>query len=360
MKDFFVNNKLRLFMVGVITLLGVFAVNVNAEDPVDTTVKVTRTINSAPPKVDNTFTYKITPDDNPATVTGLTDQFTIVFSDFSSTGGVAKKEKNIDFNSVVYPKTGDYKFNVEEITSSDANSYPVSTNKWKVVISVRYKTVNNVPTSEKVIKSCVVLDSANVKSDSGMEFVGDARFSSILIHNDTEGNMADLNKYFKIKVTINGEQGETYTITGQDPTVNYEGTTVTTSNTYTVGEENYVYLKNNQEALIGEGQVSGGEVHSQANPSKQIKYGVKFKVEEIGAEAYKTYINHSSTPNKVSPQYTVDEPLEKVHILNVYNASIITGAFTKYLPYILIVVVAVVMVIIIKVTGKKKDIKEEE
>jgi len=364
MKQVFIklrDNKLKLLMVGLVLLLGVFTVNVNAEDSVDTTVKVTKTINNAPPKVTNTFTYKITPDStNPAPVTGLTDQFTVVFTDFSSTSGVAKKEKNIDFNSLVYTKTGDYVFNVEEKSTTDATSYPLSSDKWQVVISVRYKIVDGVPTSEKIIKSCVVRDSAGNKSDTGMEFVSEARFASITVSNETEGNMADLNKYFKIKVNINGAQGDTYTITGQDPTVEYEGTTVTTSNTYTVGEDNYIYLKDGQQALIGEGSVSGGEVKVQATNSKQIKYGTKFSVQEIGAEAYKTYINNSSTPSKDSPLYTVDEPSEKVKILNVYNVDIITGVFTKYLPYILMVVVAAVMIIIIKVTGKKKEDKKVE
>ena len=351
---------LLIFVLSFVFLYGIGISSVKADESVDTTTKIKRTIESAPPKVTNTFSYKITPDsNNPAAVTGLASTFDIAFNGITSTDGNCAAEKNINFNSVNYTKPGDYTFNIEEINSSDSISYPLSTDKWKVVLSVRYKMENGVPTRDLITKSFIVEDSSdNKKDDATAIFNGEANFSYIRIYNDTQGNMADLNKYFKVKVDIKGTAGDTYAIVGQDSTIKYNGETITTSNTYTVGStDQFVFLKDNQDITIGKKAIGGsGEVTAQEDGvQNEIKVGTKYSVQEMGSEAYKTYINNSTEPNKKSPEFTLGSDVGVVRILNVYNAETLTGIILKYLPYLLIVVVAIAMIVIIKVTGRKKE-----
>ena len=47
--------------------------------------------------------------------------------------------------------------------------------------------------------------------------------------------MRETDKYFKFLVNINGTAGDTYTILGQDSTITYNDSQITTSSTYTVG-----------------------------------------------------------------------------------------------------------------------------
>ena len=354
---------LLVFVLSFVFICGISISSVKAADDesVDATVKIKRNIESAPPRVTNTFSYKITPaSNNPAVVTGLTNTFDIAFNNISAPEGNCSLEKSINFNSVNYTKPGDYTFNIEEVNTTDSTSYPISTDKWEVILSIRYKKdENGVPTRDLITKAFIVKDSSgNKKEDVTAVFNGEAIFSYIRIYNDTEGNMADLNKYFKIKVDIEGKPGDVYTVSGLEKTVKYNGETVTNADTYVVGNEpHYIYMKDNQSVTIGKKDIgSSGEVRAQeSGVQKEIRIGTKYQIQELGSEAYKTYINDSTEPNKLSQKFTLGNDVGIIKILNVYNAELLTGVFLKYLPYILIIVVAIAMLIIIKVTGRKKS-----
>ena len=351
------DNKLKLLVVALTVLLGVFTTGVNADDSVDTTIRVARSISNAPSKVTNTYTYKITPSEsNPGIATGLIDQFTIAFNNETCEGASCKKETTINFNNLTYSKIGDYTFKVKEIASSDNTSFPITNDEWTVIISVRNKTNQGVPTGEKIVKSYAVEDPDGNKSDTGINFVGVAKFSNIVITNTLEGNMADFSKYFKIRVKIEGNPGDTYTITGQDSTVVYDGETITAPTTYTVGSEpQYIYLKHEQKATIGSKTVDGSfsGMTKDNRTVNEIKIGSTYQATELDAEAYETHINGSANPTKVSDTYTLTESTGRIDFLNIYNADIITGFMSKYFGYVLMVIVAIVMLLIIKLTDKK-------
>ena len=326
---------------------------VNADSSIDTTINVDKTITSAPPKVKNTFGYKITPDsNNPGIVTGLNDSFEIKFEDIKCSNGIAILRKSINFNNLNYSKPGDYKFKVEENSTADEVSYPLASEKWDIVLSVRYKTIDNVPTRELIVKGMAIVNpETGSKDNDALSFTSDAVFTDIRIFNDTKGNMSDLNKYFKIKVNIKGEPGDVYTIYGQDPTVNYNGKMIETLKTYIVGDTpQYIYLKDDQDVTIGKRILAqGSEVRAKENKNYQqeIKIGTKYSVEEIGSEAYKTYINNSDKPNKKSSEYTLDKNTGIINILNIYEAEILTGNFLKVLPYVLILLIASISLVLI-------------
>lgn len=353
-------NKLLYLLIIMISIFG-FSMVVKADSSIDTTISIKKTIMNAPPKVNNVFSYKITPDsNNPGIITGLTDTFKIEFNDISCSNGLAVLNKNINFNNLSYSKPGDYKLTIEEVNSSDKASYPLASEKWDVVLSIRYRVVDGVTTRDLIAKSIAAFDKAtDTKDDNGINFTSNAALSSIHIFNDTKGNMADLNKYFKIKVNIKGNNGDVYTISGQDPTVMYDGQRIATSSIYTVGDTpQYVYLKDNQDITIGKKMMAqGASFNAQAeNYQEEIKIGTKYSIEEIGAEAYKTYINNSEKPNKKSKEYTLGDEVGVLKILNIYEAELLTGNFVKIIPYIVILIMAIAGLVILI---KKRKITEE-
>ena len=135
---------------------------------------------------------------------------------------------------------------------------------------------------------------------------------------------------------------DTYTILGQDSSVTYNGESVTPSTVYTVGQDNYVYLKHGQTAIIGTG----------ANDSKIIP-GNTYQVIEDSND-YETYINGSTTDNKDSGilNLTTTSNDNSVNISNVKDSSPMTGGTFKYLPYVIIISVVVIGAIIFILRNK--------
>ena len=331
------------------------------DEPVSTDMSVVRKINNAPSKVTNEFTYSITPDgNNPASVTGIPSTFKITFNNESSSGGVAQKGKDIDFEEAVYTKPGDYKFVVEETASSDSSVYPKTNEKYEVYVSVRYKQQSGSPTKQLIVKSLVIQKTGSQnKTEGPMIFEEGTVLTYITISNTVEGNMADIEKYFKVKVNIEGETGETYTILGQDTTgVTYNGASVTPSTVYTVGQDNYIYLKHGQSVTIGKKAPTRG-----TGETSEIKSGIAYSfVEDNAGDSanYETYINESSTNSKNSGNLETDSDESKNinPILNVYNSDTMTGKFIKSAPYIAILLIAVLGIGFMVV--RKIKHKEEE
>ena len=177
--------------------------------------------------------------------------------------------------------------------------------------------------------------------------------SLIKIAKTVNGNMADNNTYFKVKVVINGTSGHKYTISGQDSKVTYNGSSVTPSTTYTVGSDNYIYLKHGQTVTIGTG----------ASDNK-IATGTTYKVIEqntTGVESvYSTYINGSNSNNKDSGNLTTSSQssINSVAIVNQYGSAVATGVNSKITPYLMFFIISVVTLItaiVYKNVGAKKN-----
>ena len=95
------------------------------------------------------------------------------------------------------------------------------------------------------------------------------------------GNNANTDEYFKFRIDFeNATVGDVFTISGQDATVTYKGETIATQTRFVVGEENYIYLKGGQEALIGRDDDYNNE---------EIPIGLRYTITELDAEDYNTY-----------------------------------------------------------------------
>ena len=155
------------------------------------------------------------------------------------------------------------------------------------------------------------------------------------------GNMRNSDEYFKFLVTINGTSGDTYTILGQDSSVEYNGGTVNTSSTYTVGQTNYIYLKANQTVTIG--------LASNGNTT-QVPVGITYSIAEQDAEEYVTTID--GVEGKSTGTLTTGSS-NTINYTNTRDAAALTGVNIEISQYIIILISSAILIIItIKIKRK--------
>lgn len=293
---------------------------------------ITRNIKNVTNNVTNTFGYTVTAaSTNP---TGATDEptaFTIEYNNvIPNASNIASKTGTLDFTGATYTKVGDYKYTVQE-TSSAVDENGVQTGA--LVATLVSQVINTA-------------DREAGKQD--MTYPNESTFTNITVTNNVTGNMADEGEYFKFLLTIDGTTGDTYTITGQDTSITYGGSTVTPSTTYTVGATpQYIYLKHGQTATIGK----NGELN-------QIKVGTTYQLIEQDAATYKTYINGSTTDSKDSGNLTTVKTATSntIAVVNNKEAITLTGIFLDMAPYIaIIIVLAAVMFIFVKSKRKNEE-----
>ena len=152
--------------------------------------------------------------------------------------------------------------------------------------------------------------------------------SYITLTKEIAGNMRETDKYFKFLVNIDGTSGESYTILGQDNTVIYNNSQISTSSTYTVGSTNYVYLKGGQTVIIG---LSSDETTS------EIPEGTTYSIIEQDAEDYATTISGIQGETKTTGNMTVGE-INTVEFLNSKDAAALTGGVFEIAVYAIIFV----------------------
>ena len=168
---------------------------------------------------------------------------------------------------------------------------------------------------------------------------GTSNTTYITITKEVAGNMRETDKYFKFLVSINGTNGDTYRISGQDSTVTYNNNTVNTSSTYTVGSTNYIYLKGGQTVTIGL-EVNGNDA--------QIPVGVTFSVTEQDAVEYITTISGIQGETKATGNLTTQSSNSNnvVEFLNSRDAAALTGRWFDNKEYICIFIVGLISIFI--------------
>ena len=295
-----------------------------------------------------TFTYKIEADaSNPAAVTNIPGNFTIVFNNQAPSGGKVEKTTTLSLAGLTFTELGDYKFKISEISSSDEAKYPHDvTNEYYAYVSVRnVLDANNTPTG--AIEATLVSKVKNHDTGNKMDALfTTAPYTHITVSKAVTGNMALLDEYFRFEVDVKGlPTGTTLTIAGQDASVKYGTGTVTTSTVYTEGQTNYVYLKHGQTVTIG---LNG--------TAEQIPAGTKFEIKEAPND-YETYINGSTTDNKNTGEKTAsNDPTKNVSsYVNNKESNVLTGVFFNILPFIALIVLAFFGFIIIKRTSRKEE-----
>ena len=313
-------------------------------------MKIERTVHGAVNEVDNMFQYSLIQDSsNPAIINGLSNNFWIAVSGTPDTNGDVTSTGGVHLTDAVFPALGDYKFVVREIDSEDPVNYPIDSEKeYYFYVSVRNKLDGDGrPTNEYIATMAEQVRNHDTGDKTNAVFESAAQRNRIEVTNTVSGNLANVNDYFKYKVVINGaREGDNFMISGQDSVVNYNGASITTGNTITVGgEDDYIYLKHGQTVYIG---YDGN--------NNQLPIGVKYSIEEVDANGYTQYVD--GIAGNVSETKTISAeigaPSNKVDFLNHKEGNVLTGIVTNATPYVLAFGVAGMILAIVHVNRKKQ------
>ena len=340
--------KLKLFLaiLSVFALFGgVGVVKANtavtiASGDTNSSITLSRAVTSAKQKVTNTFTYTITADSsNPAGVTGLpaagaTTTKTIAMSAQALSGTTATKTTTLSLVGVIFTKPGDYIYTVTETGTTDSTTYPLdTTNKYTFKVSVRNTSASNFQLTATILLYTGTGSSATKKTDNTtFAFTKAATYRTISITKNVQGIMADTDDYFAIKVTINGNSGETYTVTGQSKS---GAPTSITSGTATT-----LYLKHGETAQIA------GVINGKTYSFEELADATSNKYEA-------TYINGSTTNSKLSGTKTVGATNTNTIVNEDSSPGVLTGLAIKFLPFVLIVAAALAAIIVLLVKNSK-------
>ena len=339
------SKKIVGLLIMIIGLLLFSTKEVNAE--ASGGFKIKREVYGITNHVNNTFTYKVVNDSsNPAVATNLPTNIGLTMNCDPDSANIATSYGIIpgsSWKAINYPTIGTYKFIVTEETSSDSTTIPLATEKYYVYIYVSNKVDDHGdPTGEQEItyigskendegekKTPSMIDNIdpttgeevqprNDKEDDNL-FTSRARFTNITITSDVIGTQANKDRYYKYRVEIDGNIGDRYIIIGQDPEITFKGEKIQTKNIYTVGEENYIYLKAGQSVTIG-------LVNSEIN---QIKIGANYRVTLVDKDESSSQENKANSNPKTNTIHFVQK-----------EGWVLSDIFKKIIPFAIIILLS--------------------
>ena len=342
------NKVIAILMLIALLTMSLFANSVNASATIsqgdaNSTVTITRNVTGVTNNVTNTFGYTITPDstyNGTKTVTGSPTVGNIVFSDVAPNAGTATQTGTVNFAGVTFSDVGDYRFILTETSTTDSTKYPRDTSTYYLYVSVRY--ANDGTTMVATVAGNGIKDNTNDQNaqtnpgtKTAVVFTSGAALTNITITKTVTGNMGDRSKYFDVPVTITGETGETYTVSGgsyaQNPTSLTSGTQAT------------LKIKHGETITIG--VASNGT-------TKQIPIGASYTVSETQETGYTTQID-SVERSTITKTTDADPSNNGTAIVNNYELATLTGVFFNIMPYILIAGIVLVLIVLLKRSSKK-------
>lgn len=337
-----------LFIISVFGIVNVQAASTTIGATSDaTSLPITRTVNNVTDNVTNTFTYSISVDDgNPTAVTGLPSNTTVQFSNVTPSSNVASVTYNLDLSGVTFTKIGDYKFSIEEISSTDDKTYPIDNVPYNFYVFVRNEVDNNSIPTGNLIATLVTTGTREGSTNKENITFNNYAFSYFTLQKNVRGDLADVNEYFKYRISVGNSTIPGFyvhgNISGQDSTVTYKGQTIQTTNVLEpdmINPYTYVYLKHGQTITIGMTQ----------SDAYEIPCGVSFTIVEEDAEDYKTYINQSTTDSK-----SIDFELSNVSnnntivYENVKESNSLTGVLISIIPFVVLFGVSIIGIILVR------------
>ena len=266
------------------------------------------------------------------------------------TGSMSITMANVEFSEL-----GDYKFILREISSSDADNYPVDTeHEYYIYVSVRNELAAGVPTGNLVATLSMQARNHDQGEKTSLLFTSEAVRTQLSLSKNVTGNLADTEEYFKFQVRINGRTGDTYTINGQDDSVSYDGETVDTVSTFVVGDDAVdVYLRHGQTITIGAG----------ADGLNEIPIGVTYVIVEADAEDYTTTVDESegkSSAIKTSAVLLDNDALPESNQTNFVNhkeSAVLTGVTLAIIPAAILIVAMFTGAVIVRKVKKNSSNK---
>lgn len=319
-------------------------------------LEIVREVSGVSNPVSGIFNYTLTADENnPAEIGNIFGHTLELSNVMPDENGVARFENKISFSRLTFTQVGDYIIHIKETYSSDAANYPIDeVSEYQILVSVRNQVSDTAPTGELVATLVEqVIDKDGDKTDK-LVFGSEANRTSIALTKMLSGNAANTDEYFKFKLDFNNaHSGDVYTILGQDDVISYGGETIVPQTRFTVGEDNYVYLKGGQTVEIGKN----------AGADTELPIGLSYTFTEIGADDYRTYVDDSKVEGKESlVKTTVAASSSEEEIAahnttlfeNVKNSAVMTGVSSMLLPFIGLAVIGIISTCTYLALSRKK------
>lgn len=348
------NKIITIIMLVAILTMSLFVSTVNAAVTIgasdsNRTVAITRNVNGVTNPVTNTFTYTIALDSSygaGATSGAVSDyptSTTIAFNGVAPEQGATTVSQNgsVDFAGTTFNKVGDYRFILTESASSNPTKYPVDGSTYYLYVSVRF-AANDQDGTQMVatvvgsgMKGSTAAPTQATKQP--VVFESEPTFTNISISKTVSGNMGDKSEYFDVSVTVDGETGDTYTVSGGSHTSNPA--------TITAGTATTLKIKHGETITVG---LSG--------TTKQIPVGAQYTVAETAVTGYTTTID--TVEQSSVTKTTVETPASNATaIVNNYELATLTGTFLNIMPYVVIALAVIILIALVVRSSKNK--KEE-
>lgn len=260
---------------------------------------------------------------------------TVDFAEGAAFAAGAKKWVSVPLSGIAWPSVGVYTYDVKQTVGTQAGvTYDSKTLKMKVTVALD---------DDQYYVAFVTTTLEDSNNDGQTDFKSGSfentySAGSLVVTKNVTGNMGDRNRYFKITVTLTGEDGKnhaaSYPVTGGSKLVN--GTDDTSASTISVGTPADFYLKHDETFTIA-----------------NLPYGVTYTVveENYSNDGYTTTTTYSDEASK-----KIDTNLDTVTITNHKEAAVDTGIMLDSLPYVLLLTVCVVCMVAFFV--KKRSARE--
>ena len=326
---------------------------IGANDDSPKVIIVSREVTGVKNYVDTYFKYSLVADaNNPAVVdVSSIKDMTLYVSGAPDNANKVVGSMAINFSFFEFSELGDYKFILTEISSADADNYPVdSEHEYYIYVSVRNELVGGVPTGKMVATLQLQARNHDEGDKTPILFSSEAVRTRLELSKNVTGNLANTEEYFKFIVTINGREGDLYTLSGQDENIVYGGETITTNSVYTVGDEGVeVFLRHGQTVTIGLG----------ADNLNEIPINVEYSIEEADADDYSTIVDGNDgkiTGTKLASVLLPNNevPTEnQTNFVNHKESAVLTGITLAILPAAVLIVAMFAGAVVIR--KMKKD-----
>ncbi|MCQ2571173.1 MAG: hypothetical protein MJ154_02925 [Candidatus Saccharibacteria bacterium] len=306
-------------------------------------IPLVHTLKGVSGRVDVKYTYDFIPsEDNPASVGGSNLKNMSGYSGLVlSKVGKIVSDCSLALQNLYFYKVGNYTFTISEKESSDELNFPHdSENKYDIYFQVTNKLdENNEPTGELNVELLDQMYSYKTESKVPLRanFESVANYTYITLQNKVSGAGADSEKYFKYKITFeNLADDAELTIAGQDPTVEYNGETITT--VYSQRNSDgpvYVYLKHGQTATIGRYESDKVLAH-------ELPQNVSYTIEKMdNDDDYLVTLDNSEATavTKTVAGINADEFTTNNTTIagNNRDATVNTGVFVESWPFMIVV-----------------------
>lgn len=230
--------------------------------------------------------------------------------DFTNKGEVLTGETSISLDVTKFEIPGVYRYVVSEVAPTnqyDGITYSTKTYNLDVYVELE-DGVNKI--------TAVTLDGTAVATGkaSSAAFENAYATNNLTVTKKITGNQADMDKEFEFTITINGAEGETYTLI-QDGAK----TTVTSGTSVKVSLGN--------EASVTVYGLSASDTYTIVE-------------EDTSSDGYETTIAGADETEKLTASGKADTADDSVVYTNDKNVTTPTGILMSYAPYILMVVVA--------------------